>query len=204
MMSIQKINPSTVILFLMMAAVSALRVVFNLSHETFLLANFSPIGAMALFGGSYFDKRWKAFGFPLFSLFLSDFILHQTVFKTYGYGFLYGSWYWVYGAFALITLAGRWILAKRTVGRFLLSVVVCVFIHWILTDFGIWLGSKTYAQNLGGFVDCLVAAIPFEWKFFAGTTIYGLILFGAFGWMQQRYPVLARNILNSKTVYISY
>src|SRR5215207_11121587 len=107
-MSLNKIDPRTIIVLLMIIITGAVRIVFNFSPEISPIANFSPVGAMALFGGAYFTRQWKAFSFPLLTLFLSDFVLQQTVFKPYDTGgLLYGGWYWVYGAFALMTLAGR-------------------------------------------------------------------------------------------------
>ena len=147
---------------------------------------------MALFGGAYFDTQWKGFAFPVLTLFISDFILHQTIFKSYGNGFLYSGWYWVYGAFALMTIAGRIILKKVTATNFIISVIVCVLIHWVVSDIGVWIGSTLYAQNISGFADCLTAAIPFEWRFLAGTLVYGTILFGAFELMKRKYFFLAR------------
>ena len=189
-MSLMKFNPRTAVLFVFITAIAAIRVVFNFNYEISILANFSPVGAMALFGGAYFNKKWKAFAFPLLVLFISDLILHQTVFRAYGHGLLYSGWYWVYGAFALMTVAGRWLLKKVAVPQFLFSVLICVFIHWIVTDLGVWIGSKLYAQNLKGYIACLTVAIPYEWRFMAGTLAYGTILFGLFEWMKKRYPAL--------------
>ena len=189
-MSFIKFNPRTVLLVVFVTAIAAIRVIINFDTQISPLANFSPVGAMALFGGAYFNKKWKAFGFPLLMLFLSDFVLQQTVFKGYGNGILYGGWYWVYGAFALITLAGRWLLKKITIKSFILSVLVCVLIHWTITDIGVWYGSKIFSQNLEGYIDCLVVAIPYELRFLTGTIVYGIVLFGLFEWMQQRYSIL--------------
>jgi hypothetical protein len=189
-MSSGNFNPRTSILFIFVFAIALIRVVINLNDPFSLLANFSPIGAMALFGGAYFDKRLKAFAFPLLMLFVSDFILHQTVFRNSGNGILYGGWYWVYSSFVLMVIAGRLILKRFSVGSYLLSVLVCVLIHWLVTDFGVWINSKIYAQNLSGFISCLANAIPFEWRFMAGTLVYGIILFGLFEWMQKRYSIL--------------
>jgi hypothetical protein len=189
-MSVKNFNPRTTVLFIFIFLTASLRVIFNFNHEISPLANYSPLGAMALFGGAYFNRRWKAFAFPLLMLFISDFILHQTVFKKYGNGFLYSGWYWVYGAFALMVLVGSWLLKKITVTNFLASVLICVLIHWIVTDLGVWIGSKTYAQNINGFIYCLEKAIPYEWRFTAGTLSYGIILFGSFEWMKRRYAVL--------------
>jgi hypothetical protein len=118
-MSSGKFDPRTTILLVFISATAAIRVIFNFNYEISPLANFSPVGAMALFGGAYFNKKWKAFAFPLVMLFISDFILHQTVFKAYGNGFLYSGWYWVYSAFALMTIVGRLLLKKVTISRFL-------------------------------------------------------------------------------------
>ena len=195
-MSLIKFNPRTAILLLFIALTAAIRVVFNYNYEISPAANFSPLGAMALFGGAYFNRRWKAFAFPLLMLFISDFILQQTVFKAYGNGILYGGWYWVYGAFALMTLAGRWLLKNVTIKSFILSTLVCLVIHWIVTDIGMWYGSKIFSQNLQGYIDCLVTAIPYEWRFLTGTLVYGIIMFGVFEWMQQRYSVLKTSSIN--------
>ena len=183
-------DAKTTTLLIFVAAVAALRVAFNFSHEISPVANFSPVGAMAIFGGAYFNKRWKAFVFPLLMLFISDIVLHQTVFKKYGNGFLYGGWYWVYGAFAVITMISRLTLTKITIHRFFVSVIVCVLIHWIVTDFGVWIGSTRYPQTFNGFILCLENAIPYEWRFLAGTLLYGIVLFVGFEWMKRKYPAL--------------
>ena len=191
-----KFNPRTALLLVFITATAAIRVVFNFNYEISPLANFSPVGAMAIFGGAYFSRQWKAFAFPLLMLFLSDFVLQQTVFKAYGNGILYDGWYWVYSAFALMTLTGRWLLRKVTIKGFILSVLVCVLIHWTVTDIGVWYGSKIFSQNMKGYIDCLVVAIPYEWRFLAGTLAYGIILFGLFEWVQRRYS-------NLKTIQIN-
>jgi hypothetical protein len=185
-----KFNPRTVVLLVFIAITALMRILFNYNYDISPLANFSPIGAMAIFGGAYFNKKWKAFAFPLLMLFISDFVLHQTVFKAYGNGFLYRGWSWVYGAFVLMTLVGMWLLRKVTINRFLFSVLICVFIHWTITDLGVWIGSKKYSQDVYGFTACLVNAIPYESRFLAGTLVYGIILFGLFEWMKRKYAVL--------------
>jgi hypothetical protein len=189
-MTSKKFDPRTTILLIFIAVTACLRVIFNFNYDISPLANFSPLGAMALFGGAYFNKKWKAFIFPLAMLFISDLILHQTVFKAYGNGFLYRGWYWVYGAFVLMTIVGKTLLKRISIDRFLLSVLTCVFIHWIVTDLGVWIGSKTYSQDLGGFAACLENAIPYEWRFLAGTSAYGIILFGLFEWIKRNYSSL--------------
>ena len=98
----------------------------------------------------------------------------------------------MYGAFALMTIAGRIILKKVTTTNLMISAIVCTVIHWIVSDIGVWIGSTVYAKNLSGFAQCLIAAIPFEWRFLAGTLVYGIILFGSFELLKRKYFSLVR------------
>ena len=189
-MSLQKFNPRNLILFLFILATGIIRVALKMNYDLAPLSNFSPLGAMALFGGAYFSKSWKALGFPLATLFISDVILSLTVYSQHRTGLLYGEWMWTYGAFALMVLVGKWVIKKVTINRVFIAALSCVFIHWIVTDFGVWLGSTFYPQTFAGYIACLIAALPFEGNFLAGTLIYSAVLFGAFEWMQQKYTVL--------------
>ncbi len=188
-MTASKFNPATALVLAFIVLTGALRVSFNFNLDNDRISEialYSPMGAMALFGGACFNKAWKAFLFPLGTMFLSDVILHQTVFAKYSSGLLYSSWYWVYGAFVLMVIAGRLLVRKATVSRLIGSVFVATLIHWIVTDIPVWMGSKIYGQNLSGFIDCLTAAIPFEWRFLAATAVYGVVLFGGFALLQER------------------
>ncbi len=174
----------------MILVVTAFRLLVTFNSDALQFANFSSIGAVALFGGAYFKDHAKAFAFPLLSLFLSDFILATTIFSKYSNGFLYEGWYWVYGAFALMVLVGRLLLKKVNVISLLASTVTIIFIHWIVTDFGIWFKNPAFPQDLAGFWLVLARAIPFEIRFLDGTLIYGAILFGGFEILKAKYPVL--------------
>ncbi|WP_316737255.1 DUF6580 family putative transport protein [Pedobacter aquatilis] len=185
-----KFNPRTAILLLMILVITGFRLLVTFNSDELKFANFSSIGAVALFGGAYFKDHLKAFAFPLLSLFLSDFVLSTTIFSKYSTGFLYDGWYVVYFAFALMVLVGRVLLKNVNVVNLLTSTFVIVLIHWIVTDFPIWFRNPAYTQNLAGFWLCLEKAIPFEIRFLEGTIIYGAILFGAFEILKSKYPVL--------------
>jgi len=183
-----RINPRFLILFGLILLMAILRVVFTFDKDLSPLSNFTPIGAMALFGGAYFT-RGKAFAFPLITLLVSDIILNRFVY--FGeWKLFYESFIWTYLAFALMVVVGQWLLKKVNVKNFLLSSLIIVFIHWIVTDFGVWMIGTMYPMNLTGYWACLVAAIPFERNFLAGTLIYGGVLFTAFEWMQAKVPSL--------------
>jgi hypothetical protein len=149
------------------------------------LTNFSPIGAMALFGAAYFKSPGKAYGFPLLTLLVSDVVLSLTVYKEYSHGILYSGWYWVYAAFALMVMAGKLLIKEITAKNILIAALSITFIHWIVSDMG-----STYPKTFTGLWACLAAAIPFERNFLAGTLVYGAVMFGAFEWLLKKYQSL--------------
>jgi hypothetical protein len=180
----------TLILFVLAAALS--RVLFSMASCT-PLVNFTPIGAMALFGGAYFS-RGKAFLFPLLTLWISDLILCRVNFY-HEWRLFYEGFAWVYAAFALMVLVGRYVETNKSVGRFISSIVLCTLIHWVLTDLGVWMSGTIFPVTFAGWVACMVAAIPYEFHFIMGTAIYGFAMFGGFEWLQSR-VVSIRPVVN--------
>jgi hypothetical protein len=176
----------SVLLFMILTA--------GLSRIAVHIPNFTPIGAMALFGGTYFSQRWKAYLLPLMSLFLSDIVI-QGIMLRGEYGFpLYDGWYWVYGSFALIVVLGKWILKKVSVRNIILAGIASSLAHWIISDFGVWISGcnvSIYTKDLKGFLLCYYMAIPYLVSFLMGTLFYSIILFGAFEWIKRKYPVMA-------------
>jgi hypothetical protein len=63
-MSIPKLNPRTGLLLLMISIVAVIRVLNNFSAGITPLANYSPLAAMALFGGAYFTGIIQPLTFP--------------------------------------------------------------------------------------------------------------------------------------------
>jgi hypothetical protein len=189
-MSLLKFSPRTGLLAGMILLVTALRILNNLSHELTTLSNYSPLVAMALFGGAYFKGTVRPLAFPLLAILASDLFLFATVYKSYGHGFLYIGWGWVYAAFLLIAWSGKLLIKKVNAPTLAVSILIGVLIHWVVTDIGVWLHSTGYAQNWAGFTACLGAAIPFELRLLAATVAYGALMFGSFEWMKRKYPVL--------------
>ncbi|MDO9374640.1 MAG: DUF6580 family putative transport protein [Bacteroidota bacterium] len=194
-MSTEKINPRFFLLLLLIVAAAAMRVP-NAAQVT-PWANFTPIGAMGLFGGAYFNSTWKKFAFPLLTLFLSDLMISQFV---YGgkYGVMYGGWYWIYGIFAAIVLLGQLLLKKVTVKNIFFASIAAALLHWGLADFSVWAGGGTdlrtglpLSRDWSGLAQCYLQGFPFMQNFLAGTLGYGALLFGSFECMKKAYPRLA-------------
>lgn len=158
----------------------------------------SPIGAIALFGGAYFSKKWQSLSMTLAVIILSDLAMQLFVWKgEWGFPFYFGS-YFVYATFALIALMGRWMIKKASVLNIVLASAVAAIAHWIITDTGVWALGCTdpttgvaYTLDWAGLVKCHVMALPYMRDFFMGTLIYSAILFGGFELAKRKFPVLS-------------
>ena len=187
-MSLKQINPRNAVLLLIIVVTAILRLASFTGWGP--LTVFSPIGAMALFGGAYFSGNVKPFAFPLLTLFISDVVLSFTIFSDseYRQGLLYNGWVWTYGAFALMTIAGKLIIRETSVKNVFIAVIVSTLIHWLVSDIGACIVEKEFTFSL--YTKRLIDAIPYEWRFLGGTAIYSAILFGLFEWLQTKYTSL--------------
>lgn len=190
----EKINPRFTVLALFMIAVAAMRIPDSAQLTPW--SNFTPIGAMGLFGGAYFSKNWKAVFFPLLTLFASDLIIQYFVLHG-KYGIMYSGWYWIYGIFIIITLMGKWLIKTITVKNVLVSATIAALTHWLLADFTVWVSGGIdlrtmlpLSRDWAGLLQCYIQGFPFMLNFLAGTLVYSLMMFGSFEWMKSRNPAL--------------
>ncbi len=191
----QTFNPRVLTLLCFILAIALIRIL-NVAQPS-PVSNFTPIGAMGLFGGAYFSSRWKAFTFPLLALLVSDLVINAVVYRGQ-YGLIYDGWYWVYSIFALIVVYGKVLLNKINIKNLLLASVVAALSHWVLSDFSVWLAGGTdlrtglpLSRDWSGLVQSLAQGFPFMRNFLAGTIAYSAILFGGFELLQRRFPQLA-------------
>ena len=161
-----------------------------MSNNAIALSNFTPVGAVALFGGTYFTDKWKAYLVPLCTLFVSDMILNYLYSSRLIID--YSATIWVYLSFAIIVFIGTRIKKVN-----LLSVgaasVLSVVIFWLLTDFPWLYGGALYPHTLLGYEQSLIAAIPFQRNMLLGDVVFGLLLFGGFELAKSKFSVLRTN-----------
>ena len=154
--------------------------------------NFSPIEAVALFGGAYFAKRAWAVAVPLIAMAISDFVLGLVNGGVYLDYFLNAHFLSIYACIALCTLLGFGLRARvngpRVLGYSLLGSVV----FFLVTNFAVWTTANptlapACASSLGA---CYVAGLPFFQWTLLGTLFYSAILFGSFALLRSRIPQL--------------
>lgn len=142
--------------------------------------NFTPIAAIALFGGAYYTNKTYAFGIPLLAMFLTDAII----------GFHSLSWL-VYFSFAVIVLFGIILLKKVSVKNIILAALLASISFFIITNFGVWVISPIYSKDLTGLVACYIAAIPFFSYNVIGDLFYSGVFFGLYEYIRKISPALA-------------
>ena len=125
--------------------------------------NFSPVTAIALFGGLNFSDKRIAFSIPLVVLFFSDLILGISMINLF-----------VYTGFLTIVFLGTKIKSIKF-GNIILSS----FIFFLISNFGVWIIG--YPKNIEGLILCYTMAIPFFGYSIAGDLFFGYLFKFSFG-----------------------
>ncbi len=149
--------------------------------------NFTPIGAIALFGGAHFARTRIAFGVPLAAMLLSDVALGLF---WYGLDGLLGSMPFIYGSFALIVGLGRWVRGHRSPRAISAAALTGSILFFVIADFGVWLHGGLYPMTWEGLMACYTAAIPYYRNMLLGDLFYTAVLFGGFALAQRRVAAL--------------
>lgn len=159
------------------------------------LPNFSPIEAMALFGGAYFANRRLAMSVPLLTIFLSDValaFLHGGEFRTYFSAYL-PQLLTVYACILVSTALGFGLRGRVNGLRLLGFSLTGSLLFFLATNFVVWLTATSipqYTACTAGLIPCYVAAVPFfQWTLLS-TLFYSALLFGGFALLRRRVPTL--------------
>jgi hypothetical protein len=152
--------------------------------------NFSPVEAIALFGGAYFAARGWALVVPLVAMFASDLALGLVNGGIYFDYFASAGFLLVYACIALSTVLGFSLRGRVSGTRVLGCSLIGSVLFFLVTNFGAWLGSPAYPQNAAGLAAAYVAGIPFFQWTVLGTLFYAALLFGGFALLRRQVPAL--------------
>ena len=146
--------------------------------------NFTPIGAIALFAGTFISNKKAAFILPITILLISDLFIELAG----GVGF-YPDMVFVYGSFLLITSLGFILRNHQQRQTILVASLVSSVLFFLITNFGAWLLYDMYPKNLEGLVASYVAGIPFFRGTVMGDLFYNFLLFGSYAVIRWRFPL---------------
>jgi hypothetical protein len=147
--------------------------------------NFSPVEAIALFGGAYYASRWLALAVPLLAMFLSDLalgLMHGGIYFDY---FASVHFLGIYACIALTTLLAFTLRGRVTGARVLGYSLLGSVLFFLITNA---LSATEFCR--AGLLSCYAAGLPFFQWTVLGTLFYAAILFGGFALLRQRLPQL--------------
>ena len=133
------------------------------------LPNFTPVTAIALFGGLYISNKILAYALPLIIMFISDIFLGFSSITLF-----------VYAGFMLVTLIGT--LRKKPS---ILTIFLGSLSFFIVTNFGVWLLG--YPKTWTGLVECYTLALAFFRNSLLGDFFYSGVMIIGFNFIQKHY-----------------
>jgi len=143
--------------------------------------NFTPIAAIALFGGTFLKRKDLAFLVPVAAMLLSDLIIgfHSTMLPVY---------------LSFIAIVGMGLVLKRrlTVVNTISASLAASIIFYLVTNFASWAsGMMPYPMNVAGLMQSYIAGLPFFFNGILGDLFYTSVLFGALYFVTSRLSVLS-------------
>jgi hypothetical protein len=144
------------------------------------IPNFTPVGALGLFGGGRL-KAWQAYSLPLLVMLATDIL---KVFPLSWRGLSAVNWLtpWVYASFLIYVLLGRWLCRNRSFLWIGLASLLGSVQFFLITNFGFWVTNqeKFFPYTLQGLLACYIGALPFFGLTLAGDLVYSGVLFGGY------------------------
>jgi hypothetical protein len=113
--------------------------------------NFTPIGALALFGGVYFSRK-IALILPLAAMIISDMFIGHYESKLM---------FFVYGSLLLYVILGFWLKKQKKWYMISGGAILGAILFFLVTNFAVWLFTPWYSKTFFGIIQCYLMALPF-------------------------------------------
>jgi hypothetical protein len=152
--------------------------------------NFSPLDAIALFCGAYFNRYASALVMSLVTVWLSDVFINKIIFGEWI--FFYEACYWQYASYVLITSLGtRLSVRSKLLSQLMPTCFAAAVIFFLISNAGVWYSGTLYSFTLEGLLACYVSAIPFFKNTLLSDFFFSLVLFKGFACLRALVPLLA-------------
>ena len=154
------------------------------------LPNFTPIGALALFGGTKLSNKYAAILIPVATMAVTDFYLgfHKLIFFTWG-------------SMALVALIGFWVRKNYGFSRIAAGTLAGSILFFFVTNFGVYL-EGWYGYGFSGLTQAYIMAIPFFRNSLMGDIFFSAVFFGSyelavyFNKKYIKYKLLKQTVIN--------
>ncbi|MBI4101555.1 MAG: hypothetical protein HY443_01145, partial [Candidatus Nealsonbacteria bacterium] len=150
--------------------------------------NFTPIGALALFGGAYFSKR-TALALPILAMLASDFLIGFYEVKIM---------LSVYASFMLSSALGFWLRKNQKWPRILGLSFLSAVLFFLVTNFAVWAFSPWYSKTFSGLLQSYLMGLPFFKATLLGNMFFASCFFGAYKLINLLLKKQSEVVLSSK------
>lgn len=152
--------------------------------------NFTPIAAVALFGGVYFSRK-IALVLPLAVMIISDIFIGFYEPKLM---------FFVYGSFLLSVILGFWLKKHKKWHAIAGMAILSSILFFGITNFAVWAFTPWYAKTLSGIIQCYIMALPFFRNTLLGDLFYASVFFGAYElaevWIRKRFAAKKTSLVS--------
>ncbi len=154
--------------------------------------NMTAVAAVSLFAGAILNSRFVAFILPLVLMYLSDFVINNTISRIYftnQEGLIFWSSYmtWVYLAFGITVLIGSYLLKNRSNIKIVGGAIAATLVFWLLSNFGSFLSPISgYPLSFEGAIACYTLAVPFLLNSLIGNLVFSFAIFGTYDLINER------------------
>lgn len=150
--------------------------------------NFTPIAAIALFGGVYFSKK-TALILPVLAMLISDVFIGFYDLKIMAA---------VYGSFILCAILGFWLKKRKKWQTVAGAAILSSVLFFLITNFAVWAFSPWYAKTFSGIIQSYLMALPFFRNTLLGDLFYTAVFFGVYElvmvWVRKRFEIKKSSI----------
>ncbi len=168
-------NPRNLFILSLIVLAAVLRVFGELPY------NFTPVAAIALFGGAMFSKRIIGFLVPLAIMVISDVFI----------GF-HSSMFAVYAALIGVVAIGQLVRKNPTMLSAFAGAVAGSVLFFLVTNAAAWLVIPEYTKDLSGLMNSYLAGVPFFRGTLLGDLFFTAIFFGSYKLAEYRFPSLVK------------
>ena len=184
------VSPRSIVLIAMIAFAVVMRLVNYLAPGA-LPWNFTPVEAIALFGGAYFADRRLGVAIPLVAMIVADVAIATTLPAAWVRDWL-GTLPAVYLCIALTAVGGFALRNKVSAANVAIGAFASAVLFFVVTNFATWLAARAGAGSActESLAACYVAGLPFFKGTLYGTLFWSAALFGGFELMRRRWPSL--------------
>lgn len=157
------------------------------------LPNFAPIGAMALYGGAYLNKKYSII-IVFVTMLISDYLLlYVSPFSSNWLNFskiypptslFHSSTLYVYGSFMIYYLIGRAVAKRKSVATVGIGALAASLQFFLITNAAVWINGA-YARDISGLWQSYVMGIPFFRGTLLGDLFYTGMFFGGYEFIKK-------------------